>query len=301
LELTDSTLDNFRNSLRNLGMSEYQMDEIQRTREGTSLIDIRATESGFVLARNITPGQRFERGTELFQIADLSRVWILADVFGREAYEFKPGMKVRVTLPDYDAAVEARVSDVLPQFDPTTRTLKVRMEAENPGYLLRPEMFVDVETPCKSASAILVPSDAVINTGRRQRVYIEHGNGFFEPREVLTGGRFGDSILIREGIAEGERIVISGTFLIDSESRMKAATAGIYGDLAIDPLCGMSVDMNKAKALGRTAEYSGRTYYFCCEDCKQKFSKNPALYLMKTGRPDAEPRTSGVALNQTAG
>jgi membrane fusion protein, copper/silver efflux system len=301
LELTDSTLDNFRNALRNLGMGEYQLDEIQRTREGTSLIDIRATESGFVLARNITPGQRFERGTELFQIADLSRVWILADVFGREAYEFKPGMKVRVSLPDWDASFPARVSNVLPQFDPSTRTLKVRIEAENSKFLLRPEMFVDVDAPCMSAAAILVPADAVVNTGRRQKVFIEHDNGYFEPRDVVTGGRFGDQILIREGISEGERIVVSGTFLIDSESRMKATAAGTNGDLSIDPLCGMSVDVNKSEALGRTAEHAGRTYYFCSDDCKQKFSRNPELYLKGKGQPHASPEASGVALNQKAG
>jgi membrane fusion protein, copper/silver efflux system len=300
LELSDSTLDNFRNSLRNLGMGEYQLDEIQRTREGTSLIDIRATESGFILARNITPGQRFERGTELFQIADLSRVWVLADVFGREAYEFKPGMKVRVSMPDYDASFQARVSDILPQFDPATRTLKVRIETENPKFLLRPEMFVDVEAPCTSEAAILVPADAVINTGRKQTVFIEHGNGYFEPREVATGGRFGDQILIREGISEGEQIVVSGTFLIDSESRMKAVTANVNEDLVIDPLCGMSVDMNKAKALRRTAEYAGRTYYFCSDDCRQKFARNPELYLRKKGQPEAQPKILGVALNGAA-
>jgi membrane fusion protein, copper/silver efflux system len=301
MELVDSTLDNFRNALRNLGMSEYQLDEIQRTREGTSLIDVRATESGFILARNITPGQRFERGTELFQIADLSRVWILADVFGREASEFKPGMKVRVTLPDRDAFFQARVSNVLPQFDPATRTLKVRIESENPKYLLRPDMFVDVEAPCTSAAAILVPADAVVDTGRRQRVFIDQGNGYFEPRDVATGGRFGDNILIRDGINEGERIVVSGTFLIDSESRMKAAADGVNGDLAIDLLCGMSVDMNKAKALGRTAEYAGHTYYFCSEDCRLKFINNPGQYLKKKEPHNAEPKSTGIAANHAAG
>jgi membrane fusion protein, copper/silver efflux system len=276
-ELSESTLDNYRNSLRNLGMSEFQMDEIQRTRQTTSMIEVRATEAGFILARNVTLGQRFERGSELFQIADLSRVWILADVFGREASQFKAGTKVQVSLPDRDLALQARVSHVLPQFDPATRTMKVRLEVENPGYLLRPDMFVDVQTSFSLPNAIMVPADAVVNTGLHRRVFLDRGNGLFEPRDVKTGNRINDRIEILEGISMGDRIIVAGTFLVDSESRMQLAASGLPVDYAVDPVCKMGVNPRKTAVL--ESIYQGSSYYFCSASCKEKFDNNPSYYF----------------------
>ena len=124
------------------------------------------------------------------------------------------------------------VSKVLPQFDPVSRTLKVRLELDNPGYVLRPDMFVDVEFPVTLPPALTVPSDAVLDSGLKKTVFVDRGNGFFEPRQVETGWRFGDRVEITKGLMAGEQIVISGNFLIDSESRMKMAAAGMYGKTA---------------------------------------------------------------------
>jgi YHS domain-containing protein len=186
------------------------------------------------------------------------------------------------------------VSTVLPQFDPNSRTLKVRLELDNPGYTLRPDMFVDVEFPVTLPAALTVPADAVLDSGLRKMVFVDRGNGYFEPRKVETGWRFGDRIEITKGLMPGERIVVSGTFLIDSESRMKAAAAGIYGESSNDPVCGMYVDEGKAKASGKTGSYSKKTYYFCSDDCKQKFDKNPGLYLKKTGGSKGPRDTTGM-------
>jgi len=135
-------------------------------------------------------------------------------------------VKVLVTLPYQKKAYHATVSNVLPLFDTASRTLKVRLEAVNPGNILRPGMFVDVELPVKMPPAIAVPSEAIIFSGLKKTVFIDLGNGYFEPREVQTGWRLGNNIEITKGLKPGERIVISGNFLIDSESKLRGAGLG---------------------------------------------------------------------------
>jgi membrane fusion protein, copper/silver efflux system len=224
LDVTGANIENYRNALRNLGMTEHQMDEIMRTRQGGEHVEIRAPAAGFILIRNVTLGERFQRGTELYRIADLSRVWILADLYENNARDFKPGVKALVTIPYQKKTYRAIVSNVLPIFDPVSRTLKVRLETVNPGFILRPDMFVDVELPVKLPPALTVPADAVCDSGLKKIVFVEHGNGFFEPRKVETGLSFGDRVEILKGLKSGERIVASGTFLIDSESRLTMPT-----------------------------------------------------------------------------
>ena len=146
-----------------------------------------APATGFIIARNVSPGQRFDKGAEWYRIADLSRVWVLADLFRNEAEYVRPGMKVRVTIPETKKTLNAVVSKVLPQFDPNSRTLKVRLELDNPGYALRPDMFVDVEFPVTLPAALTVPADAVLDSGLKKTVFVDRGNGLFEPREVETG------------------------------------------------------------------------------------------------------------------
>ena len=288
------SLQTYIDALESLGMSEQQMKELASTRQITDKVFIVAPATGFIIARNVSPGQRFDKGTEWYRIADLSRVWVLADLFRNEEEYVKPGMKVKVTIPQTRKTLHAVVSTVLPQFDPNSRTLKVRLELENPGYTLRPDMFVDVEFPVIFPAALTVPADAVLDSGIRKTVFIDRGNGYFEPRKVETGWRFGDRIEITKGLMPGEKIVVSGTFLIDSESRMKAAAAGIYGESSKDPVCGMYVDEGKAKASGKTGSYSKKIYYFCSDDCKQKFEKNPGLYLKKTDGSKGLRDTKGM-------
>ena len=139
----------------------------------------------------------------------------------------RPGMSARISLPGQSKRYEARVSDVPPLFDAATRTLKVRLEMDNPKNVLRPEMFVDVEFQIPLPSAMTVPTSAVLDSGRKQTVFVALGDGFFEPRTVTTGWRSGDRVEIVEGLQPGEQIVISGNFLIDSESRMRLAAAGL--------------------------------------------------------------------------
>jgi membrane fusion protein, copper/silver efflux system len=211
-----------RDRLYNIGMAQDQLDEINRTRVEPAEIRLAAPAAGFILARNVTAGERFDRGMELYRIADLRHVWITADVFGVNAEYVHPGMAAEVTIPGRATALKATVSSsILPEFDPATQSLKVRLEADNPGFALRPDMYVDVHLAIALPSALAVPSDAVLDAGTQKRVFVETADGVFEPRAVETGWRFGDRVQILKGLQDGDRIVTSGTFLFDSESRMR--------------------------------------------------------------------------------
>lgn len=212
--------------LLNLGVGATQLEELARSGKYVKTIEVRSPVAGLVIDRRVSPLQKVERGTECFRVADLSRVWIVAEVFNTDAQYIQPGMSARISLPRRNQYIEAKVSDVLPPFDAKTRTLKVRLEMENPDYQFRPEMFVDVEFLVSLPPAVTVPVDALLDSGHRKVVFIALKDGYFEPREVETGWRFGDRVEIVAGLAPGEQIVISGNFLIDSESRMKLAAAG---------------------------------------------------------------------------
>lgn len=276
-------------TLRSIGMSDAQIEEFGRTREFLENVLIVAPVESFIISRNVSPGQRFDKGTEWYRLADLSRVWILADLFENESQYIKPGERVRVTLPHQRRVFQATVSKILPQFDAVSRTLKVRLEMDNPDFILRPDMFVDVEFPISIPPAVFVPADAVLDSGLRKTVFIDRGNGFFEPRNVKTGWRIGDRVEIVSGLRTGELIVVSGNFLIDSESRMELAAAGIYGMVSKDPVCGMETDEKKAAASGMTSSYRGTIYYFCSKECKEEFDKDPNRYIGKVSKNPMPP------------
>jgi Cu(I)/Ag(I) efflux system membrane fusion protein len=263
-------------------------------------VDIVSPADGFILARNMTPGQHFDRSMEFYRIADLSKVWIVAEIFVSEARDFRPGTMARVTLPDQGKTFSARVTSTLPEVDPVTRTLKLRLEEENPGFALRPDMFVNVELPVRMAPGLTVPLDAVIDSGREQRVFVERSKGRFEPRPVETGRRLSDRVEIVRGLEEGERVVTAGTFLVDSESRLRSTAQvapkmqphekvtsrssgkpglAVHAGQVKDPACGMMIDPGKAVAEGNTLKRDGATYYFCSDRCKQNFTREPEHYL----------------------
>ena len=129
--------------------------------------------------------------------------------------------------------------------------------------------------PVTFPPAIVVPPTRFLDSGLRKTVFVDRGNGFFEPRQVETGWRFGNRVEITRGLEPGERIVVSGNFLIDSESRMELAASGMYGTLEKDPVCGASVSVKKASREGRTSVHQGKTYYFSSAECKEKFNRIP--------------------------
>ena len=204
-----------------LGMSRLQIERIRKTHTIPANVEITAPADGFVVGRYVTAGEKIMKGTELFRLADLHKVWVIADVAPGDAARVRPGMSADITLAGRTMPVRARVSgDVLPQFDPATQSSKIRLDIDNPGYALRPDMFVDVHLLVPYAVALTVPADALVASGLRNTIFVEAAPGQFEARQVRTGRRLGDRIEILEGLSAGERIAVSGTFLLDSEIRM---------------------------------------------------------------------------------
>jgi RND family efflux transporter MFP subunit len=223
LELNAKNIRTTKQQLLNLGMGETQVEDVGRARKAAQMVELRSPASGFLLARNVSMGQRFDRTTELYVVADLERIWILADVFGDDAEHLDPGTRADVRLAGRRDSIPAVVSHVLPQFDPATRTLKVRLEASNPRFALRPGMFVDVAVAVTLPSAIVVPAAAVFDSGLQTTVFVDRGEGVFERRPVKTGWRAGGFVEVVGGVTAGERVAVSGNFLLDSESRMRIA------------------------------------------------------------------------------
>ncbi len=227
---SDSLFEAARRRLELWDLSDAQIDEVLKTGKPIKNVTFYSPIEGYVLERKAFPNQKVMPDEPLFTVADLSRVWIMADVFEYEASNVRLGQSARVT-PSYGEGKSfiARVSYIQPQVDPMTRTLKVRLEADNPGLVLKPDMFVDVDFRMNNPQRLTVPVEAVLDAGERQTVFVDRGNGYFEPRQVKTGERQGNRIEILSGLKAGERIVTSGNFLIDSESQLKAAAAGMGG------------------------------------------------------------------------
>ncbi len=221
-----SSMQGYTDRLRNLGMSDVQIKRIADSRQLPESIDIVAPADGFIVARNISPGQHFDHEMEFYRLADLSRVWVVAEIYEQEAPYLRPGGLAQIHLKDEGRQMPGRITDSLPQSEAGGGTVKLRLEVDNPKFLLRPDMVVDVELPIRLPPAVTVPLDAVVDSGARARVYIERGEGIFEPREVETGWRFGERVEILRGVRLGERVVVEATFLVDSESRLKAPASG---------------------------------------------------------------------------
>ena len=208
--------------LLTLGVSNSQIEEIARTRQFPLNLKISAPEDGVLVSRNVSVGQKLQRGEELYRIADLRRIWIVADVFGRDAEFVRPGTALDISLPDRPRRFRGLVSrGVLPQFDAANQSAQVRIEVDNPDFVLQPGMFVDVEVPVTLPQTLVVPADAVLHSGLKTMVFVERAPGVFARTEVETGWEFGRDVQIVSGLTAGERIVVSGTFLVDSESRLR--------------------------------------------------------------------------------
>lgn len=235
--------------LHALGMGDPQIKELAKTRQTTRDIGLISPVDGIVLSRNITPEQRFDKGTELYRIADLTKVWIIADLFGDEAQVLRPGAKVKVGVRELSKTVYATVSNNPPLFDPASRTLKLRLEADNPGWILRPDMFVDLEFQAPVPKGLSVPAEAVLDAGLQKVVYVQTAEDIFEPRPVEIGAAYGSRVTVTRGLAAGDRVVTSGNFLLDSESRMRTgapnmASADHDTHMAHDPAGTRPLDHN---------------------------------------------------------
>jgi membrane fusion protein, copper/silver efflux system len=192
-------------------------------------LPLEAPSSGFVVDKSALQGQYVNPGENLYRIADLSRVWIQAEVFEQEASLIRPGQEAEIRLPYAPGRTyRGRVDYIYPYLDPATRTIRVRLVVPNPELTLRPEMYADVRfTIPQDGDLLVVPNEAILDTGERQIAFVNLGDGVFEPRELKVGLRTREYTVVLEGLEEGEPVVVSGNFLIDSESRLKAALSGM--------------------------------------------------------------------------
>lgn len=220
----DSLVEAARRRLSLWDLTPEQIAAVESTGKPVKAITVYAPADGYVMEREAFPNQKIGPEMKLYTLADLSRVWVFADIFEADAPSVRMGSRARVTLPGSSQALTAMVTNIQPVVEASTRTLKARLELPNPGYKLRPSMWVGVELSVGGGRKLTVPAEAVIDSGATKVIYVDRGSGNLEPRRVETGARFGDRVEVVRGLNAGERIVTSGAFLLNSESQMRSAT-----------------------------------------------------------------------------
>jgi len=216
--------------LRNWDLSPEQVAALVKTGQAQRTITFRSPVSGVVTEKKALQGMRFMPGESLYQVTDLSSVWVLADVFEQDIGRVKTGALASLKINAYpERTFKGRITYIYPTLKAETRTVPVRIELVNPGQLLKPAMFAQVELQTGAGKPVLtIPDSAVIDTGLRRVVLVQLQEGRFEPREVKLGAR-GDNndVEVQEGVREGEQVVVAANFLIDAESNLKAAIGGL--------------------------------------------------------------------------
>jgi len=205
-----------------------EIAKLESTGKVITEITINSPVSGYVTERNALPNMYVQPESKLYSVADLSTVWVYAQVFQTDIGRIKPGNPARVTVDAYPGKTfTGRVDSILPQVDMNTRTVRVRLVFANPGLLLKPGMFVNVILKSPAGKSLTIPAPSIFHSGTRNLVFINKGGGNFEPREVELGSRVGDDSVVLKGLKEGESLVTSANFLIDSEAQLQAA-AGAF-------------------------------------------------------------------------
>jgi Cu(I)/Ag(I) efflux system membrane fusion protein len=220
-----------RQRLLNFAVPSELLADIDRTRQVPLTFTWPAPRDGIVLERNVVDGQRVMPGEVLFRVADHSVVWATVDVPERDLAAVTEGQAVTVRVRSYpDRSFPGKVALVYPHLNPATRTVRVRIELANADHLLKPDMYAEAEIDTGSRDpALAVPVSAVIDSGERQIVIVDKGEGRFEPRPVQLGRRGAGYVEIRDGVKEGEAVVTAANFLIDAESNLKAALKSLTG------------------------------------------------------------------------
>lgn len=224
----ESLLASTRRRLELWDITDEQIERLARTGEVQKTLTLYAPVDGVVLKRNAYEQMRITADTNVYEIADLSTIWVYADIYEYEMPLIKEGQPATMKLAYFPGETfRGKIVYVYPYLEGKTRTLKVRMEFPNPDLKLRPDMYADVEIDVPLGKSLVVSEEAVIDTGMRQFVFVDRGNGYFEPRDVKLGLKVDDHYQILEGLKPGERVVTSANFLIDSESRLSAALGGM--------------------------------------------------------------------------
>ncbi|MFL5343614.1 MAG: efflux RND transporter periplasmic adaptor subunit [Hyalangium sp.] len=213
-----------RERLRLLGISPSDISALEAAGEPQQALTLHSPVSGYVTALAVAQGDRVEPARQLFEVTDLSRVWVMAEVYERDIAQVRKGLPVQLRLEAYPGELfSGRIDSVYPTLNPQTRTLPLRVAFANPDGRLKPGLFGTVEVELPSSEGLTVPTEAVIDTGEHRYVFVEVKAGRFEPRAVQVGVRAGGRVQVLSGLTEGERVAASGNFFIDSESRLRAS------------------------------------------------------------------------------
>ena len=219
---TDNLLAAVKRRFQLWDISDEQIRKLEETGKPTKTLTIFSKVDGYVVQKNAVVGMRFMPGEKLFDIADLSTVWIIADVFEQDLSVVQVGQGAKITLSAFPQKVfQASVAYIYPSMAGETRTAKLRFTVNNSSGILKPQMFTNVALAINLGRRLAVPDDAVIDTGERQIVYVDRGDGNFEPREIATGIRADGFREITRGVRSGEKVAAAATFLIDSEAQLK--------------------------------------------------------------------------------
>jgi len=217
-----ASLDAARQRLRLWDISENQIKQIEQTGKPVRTLTLYSPVSGFVTQKMAVQGMKVMPGEKLFDIADLSTLWIIADIYEYELPFVKVGQPARITLSYFPGKeLSSKIDYIYPTISADTRTAKIRLTLSNPGGQLKPQMFTNVEIRISLGKKLVIPESAVIDTGTSQVVYVDKGDGAFEPREVELGLRADGAVEVLRGIKAGEKVVSSANFLIDSEAQFK--------------------------------------------------------------------------------
>ena len=209
-------------------ISEDQIDKIAEEGKPSRTLWITTPGAGFIVGDELHLGQYITPGEMIYKIADTSTVWVEAEIYEYELSYINVGDAVEIGVSSYPAERFAgAVKYIYPYVNPTTRTIKLRIELDNPDYKLKADMYADVLLKKEVSVKLAVSTEAVMDSGKRRIVFVDKGNGLFEPREVKLGGKFDHYYEVIDGLSEGETVVTSGNFLIDSESKIKSAVSGM--------------------------------------------------------------------------
>jgi RND family efflux transporter MFP subunit len=223
-----SLLEAARRRLQLWDLTDEQIAELEKTRKPSKAIVLYSTATGFVITRNAYERQRIVPETELYSIADLSTVWAITDFYEFESPLVRVGEAATMTLTSFPGRVfRGKIAYIYPQLDESTRTLKARIEFPNPDFALKPDMYANVELRIEYGKRLSVPEEAILDSGSEQLVFVAREGGYFEPRRVRLADKVDGQIIVLSGLKAGERVVTSGNFLVDSESRLKSAVSGM--------------------------------------------------------------------------
>ena len=241
-----SLLDAAAERLKQWGVPQREIERLASTGQVQQELEVNSPVSGYITERNALPNLTVQPETRLYTIADLSTVWVLAQFFQNDLARIKVGDAATLTVDTFPGRTfSGRVNFIYPQLDMETRTAKVRIVFPNSGVELKPGMFVNVSLKVPMGKQLVVPANAALQSGTRQIVFVDRGDGYLEPREVQLGGRAGDDFVVLKGLKEGEKVVTSANFLIDSESQLQAALGSFVPP---PPGVGAASTMNAPKA-----------------------------------------------------